>query len=133
MTKERYNQIIDEAYKNYIKETDKLDLWKKENSNFIVVTGPVYNAIPRQFTKEEFISKIETNKEFSERCGLKINERELSLEERYDLIEKNKHTQFVTWQSHGTNRIKEVLDEKEVPTKLITVTYNGEIIESYNN
>jgi hypothetical protein len=68
---------------------------------------------------------------FSERWGLKIEERELSLEERYDLIEKDKHSQFVKWQSLGTNRIKEVLDEHNVPTKQITITYNDKTIESY--
>lgn len=72
-----------------------------------------------------------TDKDFSEKWGLKIEERELSLEERYDLIEKDKHKQFVTWQSHGTDRIKEVIDEQEVPTKLITITYNNETIEVY--
>ena len=65
------------------------------------------------------------------RWGLKIEERELSLEERYDLIEKDKYTQFVKWQDYGTDRIKEVLDEKNVPTKLITITYQGKTIESY--
>ena len=46
----------------------------------------------------------------------------MSLEERYDLIEKDKYTQFVKLQDYGTDRIKEVLDEKNVPTKLITIT-----------
>jgi hypothetical protein len=53
------------------------------------------------------------------------------LEERYDLIEKDKHTQFVKWESLGTDRIKEVLDKENIPTRLITVTYNDKIIESY--
>jgi hypothetical protein len=57
----------------------------------------------------------------------------LSLEERYDLIEKDKHTQFVNWQSLGTDRIKESLDNHNVPTKLITVTYKDKKIESYEN
>ena len=60
-----------------------------------------------------------------------IDELELSLEERYDLLEKDKHTQFVKWESLGTDRIKEVLDKENIPTKLITITYNNEKIESY--
>jgi thymidylate synthase len=44
--------------------------------------------------------------------GFQFYTRELSLEERYDLIEKDKYTQFVKWQDLGTDRIKEVLDEK---------------------
>jgi hypothetical protein len=82
-------------------------------------------------TIQEFIKKIKTDDKFSEKWGLMIEERELSLEERYDLIEKDKHTQFVKWESLGTDRIKEVLDKENIPTKLITITYNNKKIESY--
>jgi hypothetical protein len=84
-----------------------------------------------KLTKDEFIKKCKTDPEFSQRWGLTIEERELSLEERYDLIEKDKHTQFVKWESLGTDRIKKVLDEKNIPTKLITIKYNDKKIESY--
>ena len=87
-----------------------------------------YDDVP---SKELFLFEIKNNPEFSERWGLKIEERELSLEERYNLIEEDKHTQFVNWQSLGTDRVKEVLDELNIPTKLITLTYNNEKIESY--
>lgn len=110
MNNEKINQIIDEVYKRY---TDKY-------------VG--YEDAPN---KELFVHEIKTNPEFSERWGLKIEERELSLEERYDLIEKDKHKQFVTWQSHGTDRIKEIIDEQEVPTKLITITYNNTKTDVY--
>jgi hypothetical protein len=82
-------------------------------------------------TIQEFIKKIKTDDKFSEKWGLMIEERELSLEERYDLIEKDKHTQFVKWESLGTDRIKEVLDKENIPTKLITITYNDKKIENY--
>ena len=111
MNNEKMNQIIGDAYKNYA--------WKTSMD------------VDGQLAKEEFINKIKTDDGFSKTWGLKIEERELSLEERYDLIEKDKHKQFVTWQSHGTNRIKEVIDEQEVPTKLITVTYKDERVEIY--
>jgi hypothetical protein len=84
-----------------------------------------------KLTKDEFIKKCKTDPEFSQRWGLKIEERELSLEERYDLIEKDKHTQFVKWEGLGTDRLKKVLDEKNTPTKLITIKYNDKKIESY--
>ena len=110
MNKEKYNEIIDEVYEKY---TTKY-------------VG--YDDVP---SKELFLFEIKNNPEFSERWGLKIEERELSLEERYNLIEEDKHTQFVNWQSLGTDRVKEVLDELNIPTKLITLTYNNEKIESY--
>jgi hypothetical protein len=116
MNKEQ-QELLDESYKDY---------FIKKSSE----TGPfgVAGIIP---TKDEFINNCKNNPEFSEKWGLKIEERELSLEERYDLIEKDKHTQFVKWESLGTDRIREVLDDNNIPTKLITITYNNETIESY--
>ena len=111
MNKEQ-QELIDEVYEKYS-----------------IIAGMSTQVIT--LTKEEFINKCKTDTEFSEKWGLKIEERELSLEERYDLIEKDKHTQFVNWQSLGTDRIKEALDEKNIPTKLITITYNNKTIESY--
>jgi hypothetical protein len=105
--------MMEEAYKRYMNN------WDKELPRI----GPC--------TQEEFINKIKTDNEFAKKWGVKVEVRELSLEERYDLIEKDKHSQFVKWQSLGTNRIKEVLDEHNIPTKLITITYNNETIESY--
>jgi hypothetical protein len=51
MNEKKYNQITDEAYEHYLK-------W----------VGPRFQPI----SKEEFINKIKTDKEFSERWGLKL-------------------------------------------------------------
>jgi len=110
-------ELLDEAYENYVNKCNE-DKWMKE----IILDLPFSNKSYGLYSQEEFINKCKTDPEFSERWGLKIDERELSLEERYDLIEKDKYTQFVKWQDYGTDRIKEVLDEKNVPTKLITIT-----------
>jgi hypothetical protein len=118
MNKEQ-QELLNEVYKNYQTE------WLKENPPF---SGPYTNKC---LTQEEFINKCKTDSEFSEKWGLKIEERILTLEERYDLIEKDKHTQFVKWESLGTDRIREVLDDNNIPTKLITISYNDKTIESY--
>ena len=108
MSKEKYNQIIDEVYKNYF-------LIKSMEKGPFGISGLI-------LPKEEFINNCKTNPEFSEKWGLKIEERELSLEER------NKWS----WDNWGiTCEMESVLDEQEVPTKIITITYNGETIESY--
>ena len=64
--------------------------------------------------------------EFDKRWGLKIEERELTLEEREDYFVKNilGHS-FIRDLGYG------VLDEYNTPTKLITITYNDKTIESY--
>ena len=116
--------IIEECYNSYLKaDKDSFDRWLRLDSSIVAKWTP--------YTQKEFINKIKTEPKFSEKWGLKIEERELSFEERWDLLEKDKHTQFVKWESLGTDRIKEVLDKENVPTKLITLTYNGETIESY--
>jgi len=75
-------------------------------------------------TIESFINKCKTNPEFSEKWGLKIEERELSLEERAT-IWNNTHNPVGNIYTHNQ------YDENDIPTKLITITYNDKTIESY--
>jgi hypothetical protein len=76
MNKEQ-QELLGEAYKNF-KEQIEHGL----NSMFLVNDGP--NKIT-PLTQEEFIDKCKTDTEFSEKWGLNIEERELSLEERCEL------------------------------------------------
>ena len=87
------------------------------------------------WSKEQFINKCKTNSEFSEKWGLKIEERELSLEER-SIIAKSNHYEvsqnikmFV--RVDEDHSLHKHLDDINVPTKLITLTFNNETIESY--
>jgi len=124
MNKEQ-QYIIDEVYQNYL-------------TNFIPPTCPpnldVQPSYYEPMTKEWFIKSIKEKglrgEEFSRVWGLKIEERELSLEERMDLCREK-------W-SYSWNRTINLEDiewrmnnEWNVPTKLITLTYNNETIESY--
>ena len=111
MNKEQ-QELLNEAYKNY---------FIKKSSE----TGPfgIAGIIP---TKEEFIYDCKTDLEFSERWGLKIEERELNYEERIKLF-KEKTNRSLTY----TLNVRERLDENGIPTKLITITYNDKTIESY--
>jgi hypothetical protein len=109
ITKERSNQIIDEVYNKYTKK----------------YVG--YDDVP---SKELFLFEIKNNPDFSERWGLKIEERELSLEERYKIalpIWKEKYGLLANMMV-PTN-----VDNTpyKIPTKLITITYNDIKIESY--
>ena len=114
MSKERYNQIIDEVYKNYF-------LIKSMEKGPFGISGLI-------LPKEEFINNCKTNPEFSEKWGLKIEERELSLLERYELMKKLDNWVSVHYKEPKT---MEYMDSQNIPTKLITITYNNETIESY--
>jgi hypothetical protein len=83
-------------------------------------------------TQEEFINKCKTDTEFSERWGLKIEERELSVIERIVIAENS--TEIIPgFDSHfdTDEDVHKVLDTWNTPTKLITITYNDKTIENY--
>jgi hypothetical protein len=107
--------IIDEVYENY-------------RNAFI--EGHIHEELDKCLSKEEFIEEIKTNPEFSENWGLKIEERELSLDERYKIalpIWKEKYGLLANMMV-PTN-----VDNTpyKIPTKLITIKYNDKTIENY--
>jgi hypothetical protein len=123
-------ELLNEAYENFIDKTKGLNLNLEINRDIIVVEGPVYNATPRLLIKEEFINKCKTDTEFSEKWGLKIEERELSLEERLSLCREK---WYDSWNRNF--RVEDIEyrmnNEWNIPTRLITITYNDKTIESY--
>ena len=84
-----------------------------------------------KLTKDEFIKKCKTDIEFSQRWGLKIEEQELSLEERLNLLKKLEIFQERVIDNAKSEMIHSLADSHSIPTKLITITYNDKTIESY--
>ena len=121
MNKERYNQIIDEAYENYCKSFDT----QSEIESHSFDTDPM--------TKIMFVEKIKNLDWFSEKWGIKIEERELNVEERKDIWNKDNFGQDMSWHNMVESDITILLNEDNIPTKLITLTYNNETIESYES
>jgi hypothetical protein len=115
MDKEIYNQIIDDAYENALLQYGFQWL-------------PATQAGTSLESKESFIVRIKTDKEFSERFGLKIEERELAQRERIILMNKKLGVTDTLPQYYNTD---DEMDKNNVPTKLITVTYNNETIEIF--
>jgi hypothetical protein len=126
MSKERYSHIIDEVFKKYADSH-----WTPpENPDGPLLSGKLWSLKPIQHSKETFINECKTDKEFSERWGLKIEERELSHDERIILMNKKLGVTDTLPQYYNT---EDEMDKNNVPTKLITVTYNNEIIKIYDN
>jgi hypothetical protein len=104
MSKEQ-QELLDEAYENY--ESQQINMYI-----------PIWS-------QEEFINKCKTNPEFSENWGLKIEERELSLEERKIHMSKYSNDRiYPDWD-------EKFLNEKGIPNKIIKIAYNNKTIESY--
>ena len=93
-------------------------------------------------TIQEFINKCKTDTEFSEKWGLKIEERELSLDEKEWQLEKTNCINDIENDRiiYGHEREKYNQDQYEgiqsiqcikIPTRLITITYNNKTIENY--
>jgi hypothetical protein len=107
-------ELLDDVYKNFLKYSSQV--------------------IP--FTKDEFIHHIKTNDGFAKLWGLKIEERELSRDERCDEYIKRhpKETNdgILNYKWIGDNLCTHKdYDKWNIPTKLITITYNDKTIESY--
>jgi len=109
MNKEQ-QELLGEVYENYGQKIISEDLW-------------MLVAIGWPSTQEEFINKCKTDPEFSERWGLKIEERELSGLERWSLC----NNEIDVDDSDLYNK----LDRLNIPTRLIIITYNDKTIESY--
>ena len=107
MNKEQ-EQIIDEVYEKYS-----------------IIAGMSTQVV--SLTKDSFIHYIKTDVKFSETWGLKIEERELSPKERIELAGGKIQDKYPALVEMSLI----VCDERDIPTKLITLTYNNETIESY--
>ena len=111
MSKELYNQIIDEAYENF--------RVKVKDTYF-----PVYR------TKEEFIDTVKNYPEFSKKWGIQIEERELSLSERYDIMKNGDLNEWLTVH-YKEPKTMEYMDKHNIPKRAISLTYNNETITVY--
>ena len=130
MNKEQ-QELLDEAYENYLKGGHIKWLNQME-----VNTPAGKMNIPVPYTQEQFINKCKTDTEFSERWRLKIDERELSFEERCEIqiarLEGMYSSGKEVFIQHSVNDVKQItMDKNNIPTKLITITYNNKTIESY--
>ena len=113
-----YNEIIDEVYDKYDELFDSY--------------YPAFSApYPKRLTKEELVQEIKNGgsvlKEFQ--LDVKITERELSLEERFNL--RYPGGKFSVFQenypnTHKRNDPNGLLDAFDIPTKIITLEYKEE-------
>lgn len=120
--------IIDEAYENYKKIHKHAIRTEGDRSQLVI------ELLEKQliYPKEEFIDKCKTDSKFSENWGLKIEERELSLEERYNIWFNNNYETGME-RYFDPNKIPNFDDQyyTPTPTKLTTLTYQNKTIESY--
>jgi len=128
MNKEQYD-LVNEAYMTYSDSH-----WISPPSpNGKFLSEQLCSVIPMEHSKESFINEIKTNSKFSKKWGLSIEDRKLSLEERTKILVSGSDNKKDFYDRNGRLIVEEqlVLDESDIPTKLITLTYNDKTIESY--
>jgi len=122
MNKEQ-EELLDVAYENYSKE------YEKDNSigMCLLVKRLDGKSTYRKPNKEMFVDLCTYDKTFSEKWGLKSEERGLSYSEREELFNQNR----IVTLTKGEKIDEQDFDNVEIPTKLITLEYNGIKTESY--
>jgi hypothetical protein len=125
LVNKQYKDLIGDAYKNYQILTLK-SLRIQENE--IKEKGGWQHLClePNILSQEEFINKIKTDNEFAKRWDITIETKELTEDERINLLHI-KHGN----KGHHIEAGFNMLDEFDIPTKLITIIYNNETIENY--
>ncbi len=95
-----------------------------ENPDGSLLSGKLWSLKPMEHSKESFIQACKTDKSFSERWGLNIEERKLTDEERTKLYLEKTNTDTLFFPI-----LRKTLDFHNIPKQEITVTYNNETIE----
>jgi hypothetical protein len=117
-----------EEFINKCKTEDALSLkWREEYRNLQYGSKEEIEHLSKHYTSDT---------EFSEKWGLKIEERELSFEERCEIqiarLEGMYSSGKEVFIQHSVNDVKQItMDKNNIPTKLITITYNNKKIESH--
>ena len=127
MNKEQ-QELLGEVYEKYADSH-----WTPpSNPKGKLLSDQLFSVVPMEHSKETFIKKCKTDIEFSQRWGLKIEERELGLDERYHIWFTNNYETGME-RYFDPNNIPKFDDPyyEPTPTKLITITYNDKTIESY--
>jgi hypothetical protein len=118
-------KIIDEVYENYCKSFE----------NQSIIEQNSYDTEP--ITKQMFIDKVKKLDWFSEKWGLKIEERELSLEERVNVFNLKMENEGIRSRiatlGVDENYWESSLEKTKhnIPTKLKKIIYKNNTIESY--
>jgi hypothetical protein len=110
-------ELVGDAYKSYENKYYKGEAFGYKKLNDLEYSPDL------KLSQEEFINKCKIDPEFSEKWGLKIEEKELSTQERNEWfqIHLNGNNPFMKsdWKDFE-------LDQQNIPTKQITLEYNNE-------
>ena len=115
MNKEQ-EELLDETYRKYADSH-----WTPpSNPEGKLLSDQLFSLIPMEHSKESFINKIKTDNEFAKKWGVKVEVRELSLEERMKILEE-KHPLYYLEQQLGG---EDIFTRNNIPTRAISLMFN---------
>jgi hypothetical protein len=138
LSNKEQQELLDDAYKNYLQHyaDEYNEEQKKAQKNPLYWMEMEYTNI-RPYPKEDFIDKCKTDSKFSEKWGLKIEQRELRQFERVKLLHKAWKNNGITPEHEEVSTLwveyKNLMEKYNIPTQIIIVTYQDQTIESYEN
>lgn len=122
-SKERYLKILNEIWKKY----GESHWTEPEDESSPLISKQLCSLKPMEHSKESFLEKIRTDKEFSKKWNLVIFERNLTKEERYNIWFLNNYETGME-KNFDENTLPNFDDPYYVatPTKVVYVTYGLE-------
>lgn len=138
-TTDKQIDLIDDAYENFGDRVD--EMWQKSGVGDLddfLYDGLLVDGyddkgkwFARLLKKEEFINKCKTDEVFSKRWNITIETKELKYHERRAYRAKLVREGKIPFDGEPIGNDFEDLDEQNIPTKLTTIKYNGQIQEIY--
>ena len=128
----QYTDLLGDAYKKYLENHPKGYYTDQHEVGGLIFTGPSVWKDEEPHTQEEFINKIKTDEVFAKKWGFQVYTRELKHKERIKLawsvfFPDGKNESVPDWWNvKGLS-----MDEKNIPTRAISLTYNTQTIEIY--
>jgi hypothetical protein len=126
--------MMEEAYKNYLKNWEPQKIETDEDPMYWMDQKLVNN---RALPQDVFIHCIKTDDKFANTWGVKVEVRELSLEERMNLIKDNNDNKMIIAYCENPSdiwledQVNNILTHRNIPTKVIYSTYDSQTIETY--
>ena len=128
----QYTDLVNDAYMNYLIEQEKaykIKYNELSSNGFFEIDLDWQNL-----SQEEFINKIKTDDEFAKKWGFQVYTRELSLDERKEILYSRfrKGPMIVNGESYIEGAPTDINFEFfNIPRRTISLTYNNQTIEIY--
>jgi hypothetical protein len=120
-----FSEILDEVWRSYSDSH-----WiPPTNAEGPLLSDQLWGLVPMEHSRETFELEIRRNPEFAQKWGLEIVEMKISRREGVKHLHnmwKKSVQDDSSWEEY-----KQSLQDKDIPTKLIAISYNNQMFDFY--